>query len=123
MEGLMFLFDLVARQSIAYLRLSESCISIAISPNEDKIVCLESPGKMSIITLRGLESDLISNLELPSMASHAPEGARILAAPLHQIKPEDELYFIPGDYLGSSGSSDEYVSEDEMDNTFEEVIS
>ena len=71
----MFLFDLVARQSIAYLRLSESCISIAISPNEDKIVCLESPGKMSIITLCGLESDFISNLELPSMASHAPEEA------------------------------------------------
>ena len=42
MDRLMFLFDLVARQSIAYLRLYESCVSIAISPNEDKIVCLES---------------------------------------------------------------------------------
>ena len=58
-DRLMFLFDLLAWQTIAYLRLSESCSSIAISPNEDKIVCLESPDKMSLITLRGLESDLI----------------------------------------------------------------
>ena len=123
MEGLMFLFDLVARQSIAYLRVSESCISIAISPNEDKIVCLESSDKMSLITLRGLELDLISNLEfLPSMASQAPEGAHILVAPVHRIEYEDEPYLIPADYLESSGSSDEYVPEDEMDNTSEEII-
>ena len=122
MDRLMFLFDLVARQSIAYLRLSESCISIAISPNEDKVVCFESPDKMSLITLRGLESDLISNLELPSMATHVPEGAHIYVAPLHEIEPEDEPYIIPGDYLESSGSSDESVSEDEIDSSSDEII-
>ena len=60
----MFSFDLVARQSIAYLRLTESCISIAISPNEDKIVCLESPNKFSLINLRGVINLRVSEDEI-----------------------------------------------------------
>ena len=122
MDRLMFLFDLVARQSIAYLRLYESCRSVAISAKGDKIVCLESSNKMSLITLRGLQSDLISNLELPSMANHAPQGVRIVVAPVHQIELEDDPYLIHGDYLVSSGSSDEYVSEDEMHNNSDQII-
>ena len=62
-DELMFLFDLVEQQPIAHFR-HDSCIRMAISPNEDKIVCLESPDKMTVITLQGLESDLVSDLEL-----------------------------------------------------------
>ena len=105
MDWLMFLFDLDAWQSIAYLRLSESCISIAISPDGDKIVCLESPSKISLINLRGLESNLISNLKLPLMASYAPEGAHILVA-AHQTGPEDLQFIIPGNYMESEGESE-----------------
>ena len=117
MDMLMFLFDLVARQSIAYLRLSESCISIAISPNEDKIVCLESLDKISLIYLHGLESDWISNLELPSKANHTPQGAHLVLLPA-QTETEDERYLMHhGDDLSSSESNDEYAFEEEMDIT------
>ena len=47
-DGLLFLFDLANWQSIAYLK-QESCISMAISPDEKKIVCLESSGQVSVI--------------------------------------------------------------------------
>ena len=68
-DGLLFLFDLVEWQSVAYLK-HESCISMAISPDGNKIVCLESSGQMSVIGLRGLQSDLVTNLELPLQANH-----------------------------------------------------
>ena len=113
----MFLFDLVSRQSIAYLRLSESCISIAISPDEDKIVCLESPDKISLIYLHGLQSDCVSNLELPSKANHTPQGAHLVLLPA-QTETEDERYLMHhGDDLSSSESNDEYAFEEEMDIT------
>ena len=111
-DGLLFLFDLVEWQSIAYLK-HESCISMAISPDGNKIVCLESSGQMSVIGLRGLQSDLITNLELPLQANHVPPRACLVPS----LLPEADL--IPGDYLTSSGSSDEYESEDEMDITSE----
>ena len=117
MNMLMFLFDLVARQSIAYLRLSESCISIAISPNEDKIVCLESPDKISLIDLHGLESDWILNLELPSKANHTRQGAHLVLVP-DQTKTVDEQHLmLQWDDLSSSESDDEYAFKEEMDIT------
>ena len=117
MDMLMFLFNLVAWQSIAYLRLSESCINIAISPHEDKIVCLESPDKISLIYLHGLESDWISNLELPSKANHTPQGAHLVLVPV-QTETEDERYLMHhGDDLSSSESNDEYAFEEEMNIT------
>ena len=78
MDGLLFLFDLVNWQSIAYLK-QESCISMAISPDENKIVCLESSGQVSVIGLSGLQSDLIKNLELPLQANHAPPRSSLIA--------------------------------------------
>ena len=115
-DGLLFLFDLVEWQSVAYLK-HESCISMAISPNGNKIVCLESSGQMSVIGLRGLQSDLITNLELPLQANHEPR--RECLVPSLVPEAEADPYLIPGDYLASSGSSDEYESEDEMDITSE----
>ena len=111
-DGLMFLFDLVEQQPIAYLR-HDSCIRMAISPNEDKIVCLESSGKMSVITLHGLESDLILDLELLLRANDASPGARLVAA-LVQNEGEDGPYLIYEDDLMSLESSDECASEDEI---------
>ena len=115
-DGLLFLFDLVQRQSIAYLK-HESCISMAISPDGNKVVCLESSGQMSVIGLRGLQSDLITNLELPLQANRVPPRACLVPSLVPEA--EDDPYLIPGDYLTSSGSSDEYESEDEMDITSE----
>ena len=115
-DGLMFLFDLFQQQSIAYLR-HDSCIGMAVSPNEDKIVCLESPDKISLIDLHGVESDYISNLELPSKANHTPLGAHLVVMPA-QTETEDERYLMQhGDDLSSSESNDEYAFEEEMDIT------
>ena len=96
-DRLLFLFDLVEWQSVAYLK-HESCISMAISPDGNKIVCLESSGQMSVIGLRGLQSDLITNLELPLQANHVPPRACLVPS----LVPEAE-----GDrYLNSWGLSD-----------------
>ena len=52
-DGIVFLFDFVEKKSTAYVRLeSISIISMALlSHDEDKVVCLESSGKVSVINL------------------------------------------------------------------------
>jgi WD40 repeat protein len=64
-DGIVFLFDFVEKKSIAYVRL-ESIISMALSPDEDKVVCLESSGKVSVINLYGLKRGLPLDFKLPS---------------------------------------------------------
>ena len=87
---------------------------MAVSPNEDKIICLESPDKISLVDLHGLESDWISNLELPSKVGHTPQGAHLVVMPA-QTETEDERYLMQhGDDLSSSESNDEYAFEEKM---------
>ena len=74
-DGLIFLFDLCEWKSIAYVK-QESIISIAVSPDEDKIVCLQSSGKMSVVNLRGLGMGLPSNFQLPSKYRVLPKKKR-----------------------------------------------
>ena len=73
-DGLVFLFDLVKWKSIAYAR-QESIIRMAVSPDEDKVVCLGSSAEVSIINLHGLRCGLPSNFLLPRNFS-LPEKKR-----------------------------------------------
>ena len=73
-DGLVFLFDLVRWKTIAYSR-QKSIISMAVSPDEEKIICLESSGKVKLIHLHGLErrSPLHFNLSSNLLAERNDE--------------------------------------------------
>ena len=92
-DGLVFLFDLVEWKSIAYAR-QESIIRMAVSPDEDKVVCLGSSAQVSIINLHGLKYGLPSNFQLPSNLTlpernQKQQGRQISAPPLQEEFEED----------------------------------
>lgn len=120
-DGVVFLFDLVEGKSIAYVRL-ESIISMALSADEDKAVCLESSGKVSVINLYGLKRRLPPDFKLPSdfrlhaQINHEPQGTQIIAAPFQPETAVDDCEFIIDDddrmSFCSSRSSDEDVADE-----------
>ena len=65
-DGVVLLFDLAEWKSVAYARLQESIRAIAVSPDEDKVVCLRSSGEGGLINLHGLTCGLPSNFQLPT---------------------------------------------------------
>ena len=119
-DGLLFLFDLFEWKSVSYAR-QESIIRMAVSPDEDKVVCLGSSAQFSIINLHGLKGDLPSNFQLPSNFSlpernHKQQGRQITAPPV-QVEFEEDFF---DEYdLISSYSSENSVQDgsDEMDFT------
>ena len=63
----MFLWDLIDWEAVAHARITlgkESIITIAVSPEENKVVCLTSFGRLSLITLCGLQCENLSDLPL-----------------------------------------------------------
>ena len=117
-DGLVFLFDLVRWKTIAYSR-QESIISMAVSPDEDKIICLESSGKVNLIHLNRLERrspldfDLSSNL-LSAERNDEAQAARVSDASVDMESEEEDYLFDEEDQMSlySSESSD---SPDELD--------
>ena len=112
MDGIVFLFDFVEKKSIAYVRL-ESIISMALSPDEDKVVCLESSGEVNVVNLYGLERGLPPDFRLPSdlrlqRTNHEPQS-RQTEFREHYFSDDDDDQ-MP---LYSSESSDEDIA-DEM---------
>ncbi len=118
-DGLVFLFDLVEWKSIAYAR-QESNIRMAVSPDEDKVVCLKS-AEVSIINLHGLKCGLPLNFQLPSNFTsperNQKQQGRQISAP--QLQEEYEEDFFDDDELMSSYSSESSVEDvsDEIDFT------
>jgi WD40 repeat protein len=120
-DDVVFLFDLVEGKSIAYVRL-ESIISMALSADEDKAVCLESSGKVSVINMYGLKRRLPPDFKLPSdfrlhaQINHEPQGTQIIAAPFQPETAVDDCEFIIDDddrmSFCSSRSSDEDVADE-----------
>jgi WD40 repeat protein len=95
-DGVVCLFDLVEGKSIAYVRL-ESIIDMALSPDEDKVVCLESSGKVSVINLYGLKWRLPPDFKLPSnfrlyaQINHERQATQTIAAPFQTKTAVDEF--------------------------------
>ena len=111
-DGLVFLFDLVKWKTIAYLR-QESIISMAVSPDEDKIICLESSGKLNLIHLHGLERWFPSHFELSSNLisaerNYEAQAACVLNASFDMESEEEDYLFDEEDQISpySSESSD-----------------
>ena len=117
-DGVVFLFDLVDWKSVAYVR-CENIISLVVSPDEDKVVCLQSSGGVRIINLYGLKCRLSSNFQLPSNfrlqeRNFEPQGMQIAAPPqVHtEFEQDDFVDFIS--YSEYSNSSEEDVSDENL---------
>ena len=67
-DGMVFLWDLSECKAIAYAKIAqgwETIVSMAVSPEEDKAVCLTSFWRLKIIKLCGLKCTTLSKLPLP----------------------------------------------------------
>ena len=59
-DNIVFLFDLSEWKIVSYVRVAyenQHIISMAVSPNEDKAVCLTSSGRLNLIKLSGLQDN------------------------------------------------------------------
>ena len=68
-DGAVFLWDLSDWNAVAYAKIAhgqKSIISMAVSPEGDKVVCLTSSNRLSVIKLHGLKSETMP-LQLPPM--------------------------------------------------------
>jgi WD40 repeat protein len=84
-DGVVFLFDLLVWKSVAYAR-QESIVNIAVSPDENKVVCLRSSREVSVVNLHGLKCGLPSDFQLPSKfrfrlsdRSHEPRPRQVIS--------------------------------------------
>ena len=107
-DDLVFLFDLLLWESVAYARL-ECTIAMAISPDEDKVVCLRSSGEIVLINLHRLKCGLPSNFQLPfdfrlPEKNCQSEKTHVILPPV-QCKFEDQ-YLYDGDDQASQSSSE-----------------
>ena len=80
-DGVVLLRDLNDRQTVAYARITqgmESIVRAAVSPEEDKVVCLTSDYRLNVIKLCGLKCDNLS--EVPLVNTNASENANHFAS-------------------------------------------
>ena len=67
-DGIMFLWDLSEWKAVAFAKIAqglESIVSIALSAEGDKIVCVTSSGRLNILKPCGLKDAKLSKLPLP----------------------------------------------------------
>jgi hypothetical protein len=116
-DGVVFLFDLLVWKSVAYTR-QESVVNIAVSPDENKVVCLGSSAELNVINLQKLKYGLPSKLQLPSNFRlpdkyNEPEERQVISPPiqvgLEYKNVEKEYSLDENDFMlpSSSESSDE----------------
>ena len=80
-DGVVFLWDVNALQAVAHARITqgrESIIKVAVSPEEDKLVCLTSSGRFNVVKLCGLKCDKLS--DVPLMNTNASENTNYFAS-------------------------------------------
>ena len=80
-DGVVLLRDLKDRQTVAHARITQgmgSIVRAAVSPEEDKVVCLTSDSRLNVIKLCGLKCDNLS--EVPLVNTNASENANHLAS-------------------------------------------
>ena len=80
-DGVMFLWDVNDLQAVAHARITqgrESIVKVAVSPEEDKVVCLTSSGRFNVVKLCGLKCDKLS--DVPLMNRNASENTNCFAS-------------------------------------------
>ena len=128
-DGIVFLWNITESKGIGFGRIAqrgEKIVSIAVSPEEDRVVCFLSSGRVCEITLGKLECALSSKLlTAPTEGKEdAPETKRPLAKQMpstsdiptscfEDYKSEtswnsdlEEDFYIPEDYFFESDESD-----------------
>ncbi|XP_028407411.1 uncharacterized protein LOC114530030 [Dendronephthya gigantea] len=110
-DGVVFLFDLFVWKSIAYVS-QGSIISMAMSPDQDKIVSLGSSGEIRMVKLFGLKSGLPPNFKLPSdfrvQANSEKQEWKVLPQNLPSSFEKEHLIEMTfSDHSNSNTSSDE----------------
>ena len=108
MEGVVLLFDFSEWKSVAYARLQESISTITVSPNEDRVVCVGSSGKVGLINLHGLKCGLPSNFQLPSAFRLSRKNREQVR---RGISPPSEIDFQMEDVLDEDAQLSPYSSE------------
>ena len=71
-DGTVFLWDLMEWRPVAFANVvkeRESIVSLYVSHEEEKVVCLTSVGRLIVITLCGLEHTMLSTLMTPEVKS------------------------------------------------------
>lgn len=61
-DGMVFLWDMSGFKAVGFAKIAqgeESILSMAVSPEEDQVVCFNSSGRVCLIGLRGLGSALV----------------------------------------------------------------
>ena len=68
-DGTVFLWDLSEWKAVGFAKIAqgrgENIVSMAVSSEEDKVVCVTSFGRLNVVKLCGLKDTLLSNLPLP----------------------------------------------------------
>ena len=80
-DGVVFLWNLNDWQAVTYVRITqgrESIVKVAVSPEEDKVVCLTSAGRFNVVKLCGLKCDKLS--DVPLMNTNASENTNHFAS-------------------------------------------
>ena len=109
MEGVILLFNLSEGKSVAYARLQESISTITVSPDEDKVVCLGSSGKVGLINLHGLKCSLPPNFQMPFDFRLAGKNRELQVR--RGISPPREIEFEMEDALDEDAQLSPYSSE------------
>ena len=69
-DGMVFLWDLIEAKAVEFFRIAEgqeNIVSMAVSPEEERVVCFTSSGRVYVIRLWNLECALSSKLVRESM--------------------------------------------------------
>ena len=73
-DGMVFLWDLIQAKAVGFVRIAqghENIVSMAVSPEDKRIVCFTSSGRVCVVRLWNLRSALSSNLVRESMKGKA----------------------------------------------------
>lgn len=109
-DGALFLWDLSEWKAVAFARIAqgrENILSIGVSPEEDKVVCLTSSGKLSVIKLCGLKSGIIPS-EFPSLGV----GGQGLTGATSRGQPHEQAVAVS---QSATVSNNEGIAESEAD--------
>ena len=97
-DGTVFLWDLTEWRAIAFAKMAqgrESIVSLCVSHEEDKVVCLTFDGRLSVLNLCGLEHSMLSTLPLAEVKStvKTTQEARGSLGEHHGLTAQDVQYF------------------------------
>ena len=106
-DGMVFLWDLIEAKAVGFARIAqgqENIVSMAVSPEEERLVCFTSSGRVYLIRLWNLECAIPSKLLRESMKGKAGVTTNLELA--GEIAPQCKPISYLDDLLSSGDESD-----------------